>query len=751
MLQTVINIAGEISPTLGKTINKVAGKLDGVNMKAVAVGAAAGAAVLATGKAVVDAGKYLKDLGSQFNEVTKNIRIGTGATGEALESLLDDFDTVYKSVPTTMGRAGQAIADYNTRLGLTGDRLQDMSVKAIQVSDMLGDDLTTVIESSSQALTQWDIKSEKMGDAMDYIFKVSQSTGLGFSTLMSKLQSYGPQLQELGYTFEESAALIGQLEKAGTNTDEVLSAMKKSVSTFAKEGVSASKGLEIYCDKIKKAGTETEATAIASELFGTKAGSTLASAIRKGTLSVGKLTKELIGSSETISGAAEDTYDFTKRLQLFKQRAEVALKPLANTVFDSLNKVMPIAEKLMGKAVPVIEKVVDAAVPFVDKFVSGLVDMVDALIPIVEDLTGKLVSFARDGIGFVTDHADILLPIIGGLAAGFIAYKAATLACSIASKAAAVAEGIKTAVLATGATTVTAATIATWALNAAMSFLTSPITLVIAAVAALVAGGIALYKNWDKVKAKALELGGKLSEIWNKVKNSVGNMIEKIGQYFPVFGGYLSGLWKSVCDVVENIKGVFRGVIDFISNVFSGNWKGAWQSIIDIFGNLFGGIVNIAKTPINGVIGAINAVIESINKVGFKIPDWIPGIGGKEFSINIPLIPMLAKGGFTDGISIAGEAGTEAVISFDPAYRSENLSYWAEAGRLLGADYSDIATGNVSSGPYINMGGIKFAPQITIHGEAKKETIMEAIESEYPEFVDLLEEWFEERGITVYD
>ena len=304
--------------------------------------------------------------------------------------------------------------------------------------------------------------------------------------------------------------------------------------------------------------------------------------------------------------------------------------------------------------------------------------------------------------------------------------------------------------LATGATTVTAATVATWALNTAMAVLTSPITLVVAAVAALVAGGILLYQNWDSIKAKAMELGAKLSEIWSNISNAVGNMIAKIGEYFPIFGGYLSGWWSSISAAVENIKGVFSGIIDFISNIFAGNWSAAWENVVSIFGNLFGAITNIAKAPINGVIGAINTVISSINDMGFEIPDWVPVVGGQSFSLDIPEIPMLYTGGFTDGPSIAGERAVEAVISFDPAYRSENLSYWAQAGRMLGADFSDFSLGGESNSTSYYAGGITFAPNITVTGNADKQSIMEAIEEEYEEFFDMLDEYYESRGATVY-
>ena len=126
-MQAVVNLAGSIDPSLGKAIEQAQKKISGLNVKALAVGAAVGGIAVATGKAVIEAGKYMKDLGASFDDAADAIRIGTGATGDALDGLLDDFDAVYKSVPTTMEDASKAIADYNTRLGLTGPQLQEIS------------------------------------------------------------------------------------------------------------------------------------------------------------------------------------------------------------------------------------------------------------------------------------------------------------------------------------------------------------------------------------------------------------------------------------------------------------------------------------------------------------------------------------------------------------------------------------------------------------------------------------------------
>ncbi len=101
-LQAIVEIAGSLSPTLGKAAEEASKSLEGINLKAVAVGAGVAAAGAAIGKATIEAGKYLVDLGN--SNVVDTIRIGTGATGDALDALTDDFDKISKRTNNNGGR-----------------------------------------------------------------------------------------------------------------------------------------------------------------------------------------------------------------------------------------------------------------------------------------------------------------------------------------------------------------------------------------------------------------------------------------------------------------------------------------------------------------------------------------------------------------------------------------------------------------------------------------------------------------------
>lgn len=162
----------------------------------------------------------------------------------------------------------------------------------------------------------------------------------------------------------------------------------------------------------------------------------------------------------------------------------------------------------------------------------------------------------------------------------------------------------------------------------------------------------------------------------------------------PAILSVVQSLVASFQAIITSIQGVFDGLITFVTGVFTGNWGQAWEGVKQIFGNAFNALVELAKAPINAVIALINGAIDGINSLtggGISIPDWVPVAGGQTFSLKLNKIPALAHGGFTQGVSIAGEAGTEAVISFMPTVRSANINTWQQAGRMLGVNQQQAA------------------------------------------------------------
>ncbi|WP_270427637.1 phage tail protein [Blautia massiliensis (ex Durand et al. 2017)] len=299
--------------------------------------------------------------------------------------------------------------------------------------------------------------------------------------------------------------------------------------------------------------------------------------------------------------------------------------------------------------------------------------------------------YAKDFVASVGRSVIALGQQVSGIAAATAA-KIADKAAQIAMTAATVAwNGVCT--IATGITT---------AFGTAVTLLTGPFGLVVAGIAAAIAAGVLLYKNWDTVckwatklknwvvdKTRGMRDGAvnafntlttncsnaihalytSVTSKWNAIKekfNTFRNWLASVFQTdwstrFGVLGNILNAFLRSVKTKVDSIQKVFKGLITFISGVFKGNWQQAWEGIKQIFAGVFQGLSDLARTPVNaiiagfnGVLGTVNGLINKINGISFKIeiPKWIPGIGGSCWGFNgfsipsIGSIPFLAQGGY---------------------------------------------------------------------------------------------------------
>lgn len=232
-------------------------------------------------------------------------------------------------------------------------------------------------------------------------------------------------------------------------------------------------------------------------------------------------------------------------------------------------------------------------------------------------------------------------------------------------------------------------------LNAVMA--ANPIVLIVAAIAALVAGFIYLWNTSEEFREFWINLweniSAAFSAAWDAIvgffTETIPNAINYVlgifenfdnwltgifstdwSESFGAFGEILNGFFANVENIWNAIKKAFGGIIDFITGIFTGDWEKAWQGIQDFFGGIWDGMVAIVKAPLNGIIGLINGAIDGINwmigglnTLSFDVPDWVPFIGGSHFGLNIPLlgkIPYLAKGGIlSQGSAVVGEAGPE--------------------------------------------------------------------------------------------
>ena len=293
--------------------------------------------ILAVGAALSGIGLVAFKAADDTQKAYNTIRIGTGATGETLEDLTQQFDDLRGEVVGSTEDIATATADLNTRLGLTGDALGETAEQYLNLSRITKTDVATNIKSVTRLFGDFSVATEDQAGSLDYIFKVSQATGIGVSDLATKTTQYGSSLRGMGFDLETSLALLGRFEKEGVNTQTILASLKIGMANMAKEGVSdANEALTILMAEIKDAPTDLEATSKAIEIFGSRAASDMTMAIREGRFELGDFVDTLKNSEESINAVAEETLTIGDRFSLLTARIEEAITPVGNVIIGAL-------------------------------------------------------------------------------------------------------------------------------------------------------------------------------------------------------------------------------------------------------------------------------------------------------------------------------------------------------------------------------------------------------------------------------
>lgn len=176
-------------------------------------------------------------------------------------------------------------------------------------------------------------------------------------------------------------------------------------------------------------------------------------------------------------------------------------------------------------------------------------------------------------------------------------------------------------------------------ISAAWDFILSVISIALEKISTVVSAGFAVVKEIFTAVTTAIKF------IWNNFGDLIVSKIKNV--------------WDTVAGVVRGASQVLQGIFQTLTGLLTGNWEKCWQGISNIVSGVWQGITSFVKGGINAIISSINMFIRGINKI--KVPDFVPGLGGKGF--NISEIPMLAKGTdyFQGGLAIVGEQGPELV------------------------------------------------------------------------------------------
>ena len=454
--------------------------------------------------------------------------------------------------------------------------------------------------------------------------------------------------------------------------------------------------------------------------------------------------EELQGSFSELGGTISEMLN--QLMPLISQIASTVL-----TVFGQIAAaVLPILIQLIAEILPVIIDLINKLLPvlttIIESVLSVLVDVINQLLPlvmqIIEAVLPVLLQLVQALLPIITQIVDAVLPVLIQLINTIL-----PIITQIISAVLPILVQILNAL--------------TPILNMVISLLQPILNLIISLVTPIL--NLIMTAITPLIEIFTTLISSILQPIM-PILSAVANVITSV----------LGSAIQAIQPIIQGLTSVFQGLIDFITGVFSGNWSQAWNGVVQVFGGLWDSLVGIVKAPINAVIGLINKAIGALNGISVTIPDWVPVVGGNTFGINLPTIPMLAAGGFTDGVSIAGEAGMEAVISFDKRYRSENVAIWEKAGQMLGTlgdsagegdgltstagkllTLDDFSLGSLANDAstviYYDFSGFTWSPQIQTGGTGDDtDDFMAQLRAHEAEFFDWLEEFIQAREVAAY-
>ncbi|PKM93896.1 MAG: hypothetical protein CVU84_13385 [Firmicutes bacterium HGW-Firmicutes-1] len=432
--------------------------------------------------------------------------------------------------------------------------------------------------------------------------------------------------------------------------------------------------------------------------------------------------KPYVTSAVTKFGLFKPTIDnIIQKIIWFKGVAVDSFNKIKGVITENIPILASIKDRIVEVATNIQEKLNGAfstAQPIIEwMFSNALPQVVSALFLVADKAT-----LVYD---VIVNNWAVIEPIVYGIIGAFVAFKVIT--------------GIMTAYsiimgIASGVTT---------AFGAAVAFVTSPIGVVVIAIGALIAIGMLLYKNWDKVKAFMIRI---VTGIKDGIVNAFNNVVAFFKEWGPKVLIALTGPFGiAVSLIVQNwdtIKVFFSNVWIAIQEIFAnvGTWfsekftaavegiKTVFSGIGEFFGGIFDTVIGTFKGNINMIIGLINFMIDKINGISIEVPEWVPEIGGKTIGLSISNIPQLANGAYvkhTPGGVLAniGEGNhDEAVIPLGS--RLEKIF-----GKLVGNKTSNESV------------SFTYSPKIIIQGNADESVVRKAIEDDQRAFEKRMNTW----------
>lgn len=559
---------GGIAGAVAAEFDAIGSKIDSVGQKISSVGDSMTkgltAPITALGAASI---KSFTEVDEGMDTIIKK----TGATGEALEEMQNIARDMATTIPTSFETAGSAVGEVNTRFGLMGDELADLSTKFIEFSELNGTDVSASIDSVQAAMAAFNIESSKAGDVLDILNKAGQDSGISMDTLSNSLLSNAASLTEMGFGLESAAGLIANLEKNGVDSAAAMAGLKKAFANATADGKTMEEALAELESTMQSADSNTEAYQAALDLFGNKAGPQLAKAIQEGRLSLDEAANAVTGYGDSVANTFEATQDPIDQFQVNMNKIKLVGEDIVNSAAPLITDVM---EK-MGQA---IQKVSDAwnSLDEGQKEAVIQIALVAAAIGPVLSIIGRVISAVGTVASGISSFIGFL-PTIGAALSGVSAVITGTVLPAIGAAIAAI----------------------------------IPVLPIIAAVAAAIAAVIVVVKNWGAITDW-------ISEKWNILTSFLAEKTAQIQTFFSENLGIIGDLIATKIEIIKTVITTAVAIIQTIFTTFGETIKaiseGDWSRIGEIWSNAWAKIQMI-------IAQAIVKIVKSVMELGSKIKE----------------------------------------------------------------------------------------------------------------------------------
>lgn len=356
--------ASKLNNALSGAENKLTGFATKINPVVATVG------TLITSITAVGLGMFM--LGQKVDKAQNIIIKGTGASGDALQGLMDDMRAVNRQVPESMDVVAGAIQGLNTRLGLTGEELQEVTKLTLEFARINDTDVSASVRQVTRLMKDWGV--EDTAKTMDLLTKVAQDTGASVESLAEEAVTFGVQFRALGYDMTETVALLGQFEREGVASSKVTSGFSIALGQLSKQGGDLAENFRDTLQSIKDL-DESSAIDLARSVFGGRGGADMALAIRENRFEIDDLVESLGDYSGVTEETAWATMELGDRMALLGKRITTHLEPTALALVDRL------------------KDLVDVGMIFVDGVMQGFRDNIDPVneaLGLLKDALGDL-------------------------------------------------------------------------------------------------------------------------------------------------------------------------------------------------------------------------------------------------------------------------------------------------------------------------------------------------------------------------